>query len=127
VPTDRGPFESAFTHDGRLLFVTNLDANSVSVLDTERWQTMARVSGEGFGQPHGVAMSPDGRYAYVSNRHQAGGAHDHEGHKATGTGTLLAICVPTHTVDAVIPVGRYAAGVGVPAPSSPVKTPAACR
>jgi YVTN family beta-propeller protein len=122
-----GPFEATFTYDGRLIFVTNLDANTVTVLDAASGDRVAALGGEGFSQPHGVGLSPDGRFAYVSNRHQAGGAHDHEGQKATGAGTLVAICISTRTVDAIIPIGNYGAGIGVPVPATPPAKPAACH
>ena len=115
VEVEPGPFESAYTADGRHLVVSNLDANAVTFLDTSTWTVEAVVKDSAFKQPHGVAFGPDGRRVYVSNRYQAGGMHDHEGHKATGGGNVVAICVPTHTVDAVMPVGNYAAGIsGVP-------------
>ena len=63
----------------------------------------------------------------MSNRHQAGGAHDHEGQKATGAGVVAVICIPTHTVDTVVNVGHYAAGMGLAAPSKAPTTPSACR
>jgi len=115
VELEAGPFESAYTADGRHLVISNLDANAVTFLDTSTWAVEAVVKDSAFKQPHGVAFGPDGRRVYVSNRYQAGGMHDHEGHKATGGGNVVAICVPTHTVDAVLPVGNYAAGIsGVP-------------
>lgn len=122
-----GPFESIFTHDGKLVFVTNIDANRVTVVDAATWQVVKTIEHEGLSQPHGLALSPDGRYVYVSNRFQSGGAHDHEGHKPTGNGTLVAICIPTLTVDAVLPVGHYAAGIGAPVPAVRPVTPSRCR
>ncbi|MFL5507418.1 MAG: YncE family protein [Gemmatimonadales bacterium] len=130
VAVEAGPFESAYTADGRHLVVSNLDANAVTFLDTSTWTVEAVVKDSAFKQPHGVAFGPDGRQVYVSNRYQAGGIHDHEGHQATGGGNVVAICVPTHTVDAVMPVGHYAAGIsGVPPTPDARGTvePASCR
>ncbi len=127
VPQEKGPFESAFSWDGRWLVVTNLDANAVTVLDAQTWQPVEVIRHQAFAQPHGVAFGADGGWVYVSNRHQAGGAHDHEGMKSTGAGVLAAICLPTRTVERVIPVGRYAAGVGTAVPARPPVTPATCR
>ncbi|MCU0621050.1 MAG: hypothetical protein MUC69_06060 [Gemmatimonadales bacterium] len=129
VALEPGPFESAFTADGRQLVVSNLDANAVSFVNTTTWTVAQVVRHEAFRQPHGVALGPDGRYVYVSNRFQSGGAHDHEGHKATGSGNVVAICVPTRQVDDVVPAGHYAAGIGVAAPGVPqgAELPAACR
>jgi YVTN family beta-propeller protein len=127
IAMNRGPFEPVFSYDGRLLLVTNLDGNTVSVVGTDDWQIRKVIEHPGFGQPHGVALSPDGQWLFVSNRHQAGGAHDHEGHQALAHGTVAAICLATATVDTVLEVGNYAAGMGVPAPSSPPGAARPCR
>ena len=127
VPQEKGPFETAFSRDGRWLVATNLDANTVTVVDVAQWQPVQVVRDPRFAQPHGVVFSPDGAWVFVSNRHQAGGAHDHEGNKATGGGVVAAICLADRTVENVIPVGHYAAGMGVAAPARASEAPAACR
>jgi YVTN family beta-propeller protein len=127
VPQEKGPFESAFTWDGRWLVVTNLDANAVSILDVNTWEAVKVITHPQLAQPHGVVISADGAWAFVSNRHQAGGAHDHAGQKATGAGVVAAICLPTRTVEATIAVGHYAAGMGIAAPARAPATPQACR
>jgi DNA-binding beta-propeller fold protein YncE len=127
IPLNAGPFEPVFTFDGRRIFVTNLDANTVSEVSTETWEVVRVIAHAGFGQPHGVALSPDGQRLFVSNRHQSGGAHDHEGHKAVARGTLAVICVATGTVDTVLTVGNYAAGVGTPPPGTRPEAPRPCR
>jgi YVTN family beta-propeller protein len=126
VPMAKGPFEPVFTHDGKSVFVTNLDANLVSVVDVASWAVTGTIESAGFGQPHGVALSPDGRYLFVSNRHQAGGAHDHAGNKATALGTVVAICVPSRTAEVVLQVGNYAAGMGVAVPKNRPVSPTRC-
>ena len=108
-----GPFEPAFTRDGRSIFVTALNANRVAVLDTRDWSVSVLPEHPGFGQPHGIAFSPDGSRAFVGNRHQLGGAHDHSGGQPAGTGTVVAICVESGAVDTVVSVGHYAAGLGM--------------
>jgi YVTN family beta-propeller protein len=120
VPLVPGPFEPVFTWDGRWVVVTNLDANAVTVVDPKTWMPVEVIRHDAFRQPHGVALSPDGKYVYVSNRYQAGAAHDHEGSKPLGSGNVSAICIATRTVDAVVPVGHYAAGMGV---APPVRRP----
>jgi len=127
VPMEKGPFESVFTWDGRWVFVTNLTANVVTVVDPGTWQPVAVVRHESFMQPHGLALSPDGRFVYISSRHQRGGAHDHEGMKATAHGTVTAICIPTRAVEQVVPVENYAAGMGAPPLVGRPATPTACR
>ena len=60
VPMEKGPFESAFTWDGKWLVVSNLDANAVTFLDAKTWQPVEVVKNEAFAQPHGVVMAPTG-------------------------------------------------------------------
>ena len=127
IPQEKGPFETAFSWDGRWLVTTNLDANAVTILDAQRWEPVQVIRHERFAQPHGVVFSPDGGWVFVSNRHQSGGAHDHEGGKATGGGVVAAICLRTREVGKLIGVGHYAAGMGIAAPARPPATPAACR
>ena len=134
VPQEKGPFESAFSRDGRWLVVTNLEANAVTVVNVAQWQPAEVIRHPQLAQPHGVVFSPDGAWVFVSNRHQAGGAHDHEGNKATGGGVVAAICLADRTVGKIVPVGHYAAGMGVAsparvpdAPAPPASPPAQCR
>jgi YVTN family beta-propeller protein len=127
VATAAGAFEPTFTRDGQFVYVTNLDADTVSVVDAATWQVVGQLGGEVFGQPHGVATSPDGRFVYVGNRHQSGGAHDHVGGQATGTGTVVVICAASRTVERVLEVGHYAAGMSAPSPTAPEPGPGSCR
>jgi YVTN family beta-propeller protein len=123
-----GPFEPAFTPDGRSIFVTALNANRVAVVSTGDWSVSVLPEHPGFGQPHGIALSPDGSRVFVGNRHQTGGAHDHVGGRASGTGTVVAICAASHRVDTVVSVGHYAAGLGMtPVRSSAAAASRPCR
>jgi YVTN family beta-propeller protein len=123
-----GPFEPAFTPDGRSIFVTALNANRVAVVDTRRWSVRVLPEHPGFGQPHGLALSPDGSRVFVGNRHQLGGVHDHAGGRPARTGTVVAICVESRNVDTVLSVGHYAAGLGMtPARPGAAAPPRPCR
>jgi DNA-binding beta-propeller fold protein YncE len=108
-----GPFEPLFTPDGRTIFVTALNANRVAAVDTRNWTAAVLPGHPGYGQPHGIALSPDGSRVFIGNRHQAGGVHDHAGGKPTAPGTVVVLCVGTRTVDTVLGVGNYAAGLGM--------------
>lgn len=126
VAMERGPFESAFSWDGRSVVVTSLAANAVSFVDPASWRVLAVVKDSSLVQPHGVTFSPDGRFIYVSSRHQSGGAHDHAGMNATAPGTVTVICIPTGAVSSVLPVGNYAAGLSVPRPTVMPARPSTC-
>jgi YVTN family beta-propeller protein len=127
LPMPDGPFEPAFTPDGRAIFVTALNANRVAVVDTHDWSVRVLPEHAGFGQPHGIALSPDGSRVFVGNRHQLGGVHDHAGGRPAGTGTVVAICVQSRSVDTVLSVGQYAAGLGItPARPGIVAAPTPC-
>lgn len=128
IQTPDGPFEPVFTPDGRFLYVTALRANRVAVIDTKTWAVIDVIANDAFVQPHGVGVSPDGQHVYISSRHQHGEAHDHEGMKPTGAGTLTVICAATHEVEKVLTIGPYGAGIGVPAPDTlPLPPSRACR
>jgi YVTN family beta-propeller protein len=123
-----GPFEPAFTADGRSIFVTALNANRVAVVDTRAWSVRVLPKHPGFGQPHGIALSPDGSRVFVGNRHQLGEVHDHAGGRPAATGTVVAICVESRNVDTVLSVGHYAAGLGMtPERPGTAAAPRPCR
>lgn len=63
--TGDGAYNVEPSPDGRWVLVTNRRAQSVSVFDTETWSETARVA-TSKPIPHGIAFSPDGRYALVS-------------------------------------------------------------
>ncbi len=50
--------------DGSTLFVTNFQAQSVSVIETKTWTRVKNIPVP--ANPHGIVLSPDGKYAYVA-------------------------------------------------------------
>ncbi|HEV8599250.1 MAG TPA: YncE family protein [Gemmatimonadales bacterium] len=65
LPTGAGAYNVEPSPDGRWVLVTNKKAQSVSVFDTQSWTEAARVP-TSKRVPHGIAFSPDGRYAFVT-------------------------------------------------------------
>lgn len=65
VPTGAGAYNVDLSPDGKLLVVTNKKGKSVSIIDAATLTEVARVATT---KPvvHGVAFSPDSRYAYIS-------------------------------------------------------------
>ena len=60
-----GVYNLAVTHDGSRLLTTNKRDQSVSVLDIKSGRELARISTKRTVL-HGVVVSPDDRYAFVS-------------------------------------------------------------
>jgi YVTN family beta-propeller protein len=65
LSTGNGAYNVEPSPDGRWVLVTNKKAQSVSVFDTRTWTEAARIPTTR-RVPHGIAFSPDGRYAFVS-------------------------------------------------------------
>ncbi|MFM8896581.1 MAG: YncE family protein, partial [Actinomycetales bacterium] len=65
IAVGQGPGEVAVSRDGRRAYVTNEDANSVSVINlkTRRVVATLRVG----TAPRGIAVSSDNRRVYVAN------------------------------------------------------------
>ena len=66
IPVGHGAYNVEASPDGKLVIVTNKKDKSVSILDASTFAELARVP---TSKPvvHGVAYSPDGRYAYISS------------------------------------------------------------
>jgi DNA-binding beta-propeller fold protein YncE len=66
IATGKGPYNLAATSDGRMVLATNKGEGSVSVLDLRAGEEIARIKSS---RPitHGVTISPDDRYAFISN------------------------------------------------------------
>jgi YVTN family beta-propeller protein len=108
VPVEARPWHPAFTPDGGEVWFANKGANAVTVVDTRSWTVDAVVVGDGLAEPHGLALSPDGRSVFVSSNN-LGGTYP------GGGGTLVVIDRAERAIVRVIEVGRNAAGVGAPA------------
>jgi YVTN family beta-propeller protein len=77
-------------------YVTNVDDNTVSVIDTVSNAVVATIPVGGF--PDGVATTPDGTHAYVTNAFDS---------------TVSVIDTASNTVVATIPVGSAPNGVAI--------------
>ena len=65
VPTGAGAYNVDVAPDGSVIVVTNKKGKSVSLIDPRALTETARVATTK-GVVHGVAFSPDSRYAYIS-------------------------------------------------------------
>lgn len=115
LPVGGSPWDPVFAPDQRSVWLANLDSNTVTVVDAREWRVAAVIRDGRLAQPNGLALTPDGRTAYVSNRNQHGPAHHHDALPGAGIGFVAVIDAATRTVTGILPAGRYAAGVGAPA------------
>ncbi|MEM8559712.1 MAG: beta-propeller fold lactonase family protein, partial [Bacteroidota bacterium] len=72
VPVGAGPWHPTYSPDSGTLYVPNRDANSISVIDVAT-QTVETITDPALAQPHGSAITADGRFLVVSSRNTMGG------------------------------------------------------
>ncbi len=65
IPTGAGAYNVEPSPDGKWVIVTNKKGQSVSVIDAQALAEVARIP-TSKKLPHGIAYSPDGRYAFIS-------------------------------------------------------------
>ena len=65
IPVGTGAYNVEPSADGRWVIVTNKKARSVSLVDAQTLVELARIP-TSKPLPHGVAYSPDGRWAFIS-------------------------------------------------------------
>jgi YVTN family beta-propeller protein len=101
VPTGAGAYNVEPSPDGKVVVVTNKKAQNVSIFDAKTLTEMARVP-TSKKVPHGIAFSPDGRYAFVSCESVG-----------SDPGAVDAIDLTTRTLVASFPVPRQPTGIAV--------------
>ncbi len=59
IPTDKRPQGGVLSKDGKLIYMTNSDGNSITILDVARQENIGRIeTGKG---PNRIALTPDGK------------------------------------------------------------------
>jgi YVTN family beta-propeller protein len=100
APTGLFPVHMVNTLDGHTIFVTNFEESSITVIDATTWKPIKTIPVA--QKPHGIVLSPDGRFVYAS----CYGAH-----------AIAVIDVATQTLVATIqvPVASQPYGIGISA------------
>ena len=101
LPAGAGVYNLAVTHDGTRLLATNKRGQSVSVFDAVSGKELARIP-TSKRVTHGVAVTADDRYAFVSN----------EG-IGSEKATVDVIDLTTMTRVATVEVGQQAGGIDI--------------
>lgn len=106
------PWHPVFSPDGEYVYFGNKQDHSVSVVNMKSRSVEAVIVGNGLAQPHGAALSRDGKYLYITNNN-LDGTYQPEGASAgERPGTVTVINTETRTIEKVIEVGNYASGIG---------------
>lgn len=58
IPTDKRPQGAALSHDGKIIYLTNSDGNSIAIIDADRKERIGAIAtGKGPGR---IALTPEG-------------------------------------------------------------------
>lgn len=123
------PWHPVYGRDGRHVYFGLKGANTVVEVDVEAGRVSRTFDVPGADQPHGSALSPDGRLLFVSNNGPGGmgmdhgemdhgamdhGAMDHDAMDEVSydTGTVAVIDLDSGAVVKVIPLGANTTGLG---------------
>ena len=114
VDVGREPFDPSFTPDGREVWVGALRDNHVAVIDTETWTVGDLITAPAISQPHGSAVSADGRTVYIGSRNESGAyASERDFGFGLPSGTVVAIDRASREIVDVMETPPYAAGLGI--------------
>ena len=94
------------------MYVANKMAQTVSIIDVASRSVEAVIEGYGLAQPHGAAISSDGKTLYISsNNLNAAYESRHDfGEGSRNPGTVTVIDLASKKIVKVLEVGLYASG-----------------
>ena len=108
------PWHPVFSPDGSRVYFGAKDDDAVVVVETETWTVVRRITAPGIVEPHGSAVTADGRYLFVSNRNLKGTYTPRRPvEKNADVGTVVKIDTRTFEVVQTIEVGSYPAGISI--------------
>ena len=112
IETEAMPWHPVFSPDGKFVYFGNKQDHSVSIVNMENLTVETVIKGEGLAQPHGAALSRDGKYLFISNNN-LDGTYSPEGSSSENpVGTVTVINTETREIEKIIEVGNYPSGVG---------------
>lgn len=118
ITVGQQPWHPKFTPDGSKVYVGNLLSNTVSVVNTTP-RTLEITIGSGDGsdglaQPHGLVISPDGQYVYVTNRNiSAGYTPRYDLGDNANAGAVVVISTLTNTIEKILELEEFLSGAAI--------------
>lgn len=108
------PWHPVYSPDGSRVYFGAKDDDAIVEVETEGWTVTRRATGPGIVEPHGSAVTADGRYLFVSNRNEKGAyTPRREVENNAEVGTVVKIDTSTFEVVQIIEVGAYPAGISI--------------
>jgi DNA-binding beta-propeller fold protein YncE len=109
IDVDAAPWHPVFNREGTRAYFANKMADKVTILNMETREVEAVIEGNGLAQPHGTALSSDGRYLYVSNQNMNMAYTSADG---SNPGTVVVIDTQSAEIVKVLEVGTLPSGAG---------------
>lgn len=113
IDVNSQPWHPVFSPDGRYVYFGNKGAHTITVVDMKTRAVKSVIEGNGIAQPHGSALSADGKYLYISNNNRQGTYMANQSASASEQpGTITVVNTETGEISKVIEVGDYPSGIG---------------
>lgn len=120
VNVGQQPWHPKFSADGSKIYVGNLLSNTVSVVNAQTYQLEATIGSgdgsDGLAQPHGLVVSADGHYIYVSCRNAISPPLYTARYELTdnsNSGTMVIINTLTHQIEKVLELEGFPSGLAL--------------
>lgn len=111
IKVGAAPWHPVFTPDGTHVWLGNKMANTATVVNIAEQQVVDVI--EGLAQPHGSAISPDGRYVYLSNNNLNGAYQSRYTWRGdTLPGAIAIINTESRSIERMLEVGPNPTGLG---------------
>ncbi len=111
------PWHSVPSHDGQEIYWANLGGNQFSVFNvaSEEVASYGAADGsDGLAESHGIALSADGEYLFISNRNTSGAyTPNYDFGDNSKTGTVSVIETATRQVVKVIEIEAFGSGMTI--------------
>lgn len=109
-----GPFQVEVSPALNLVVVANQLNSTVSIISTDSLAVVRTVESEDFAQCHGVDISEDGQYAYITNENTDSAVPPHHPTETGGNpGNVAYVNLVTFLVDRVVEVEEDPTGISI--------------